>query len=101
FLLVNALLITLIFFRSRDRPPAEAISLALVGSCAALVAMTFGLQIGDFVTGVGLWTYNALYGSSLVVWLAGIVHLVLVFPGRGHLFTRRPRLVAALYLAVG
>jgi two-component system, NarL family, sensor kinase len=84
------------FWRQPDDP---AVQLLLLSFAAILGATTwsFGLQISDFLNGVGfILYYLATSLAFLLIWVF-ILHFLLVFPNRAAVLDSRRWIIAVIY----
>jgi two-component system, NarL family, sensor kinase len=96
--LLGSFLVGAFVYACRPGDPT-ARSLLLAGAAiAGAVTFTFGLQISDFVDGVGFWLLHAsALGAYVLAWGANL-HFALLFPRPGPLVARHPRLAGLAYV---
>lgn len=81
------------------RPHVPAARLLFLTSAALFSAMTWslGLQVGDFVNGIGVWLYQlGTITGFMLVWIAN-QHFALIFPQPAGFLQRRKWLLPLMY----
>ncbi len=97
FALVSLIVATFVFLRRPDEPAARVLFL-WASAITSATTWSFGLQVGDLVSGIGFWLFKATtFGAYMLFWIAGL-HLALIFP-RSLAVTRHRWIIPAIYVA--
>lgn len=92
------LAIAAVVFARRPRQPAVQLLFLSAASIVSATTWSLGLQIGDFVNGLGFWLYKVTsLGFYMLYWIAGF-HFALLFPRPLPWTERWRRLLPAVYL---
>jgi two-component system, NarL family, sensor kinase len=96
-----ALLFTVIagvVFARRPRQPVVQLLFLAAASILSATTWSLGLQIGDFINGIGFWLYKVTsLGVYMLYWIASF-HFALLFPRPLPWTERRRWLLPAVYL---
>jgi two-component system, NarL family, sensor kinase len=97
FALLFTVIAAVVFARRPQQPVVQLLFLA-AASILSATTWSLGLQIGDFVNGIGFWLYKITsLGVYMLYWIASF-HFALLFP-RPLLWTERRRwLLPLIYL---
>lgn len=98
FALINLAVTSFVFYKRPDHRPAQLLFLA-ASSMMAATAWSFGLQISDFVNGIGYLLFKATtLGAYMLVWIA-VLHFALTFPQPRPIIARHKWIVPLMYAA--
>lgn len=102
FALVNLVVMAVVFARRPDRSATQVL-FAGAGALVGATAWSFGLQVGDLVTGTGFWSYQIATVVAFGAYWTSVFHFAAVFPEPLPLARRRafaPALYGASLLAL-
>jgi two-component system, NarL family, sensor kinase len=97
FALLFTVIAGIVFARRPQQPVVQLLFLA-AASILSATTWSLGLQIGDFVNGIGFWLYKITsLGVYMLYWIASF-HFALLFPRPLPWTERRRWLLPAVYL---
>jgi two-component system, NarL family, sensor kinase len=79
FALVNLLVFAVVFARRPDHLPAQVL-FAGAGALIGATAWSFGLHLGDLVTGAGFWLFQLATVFAFGAYWTSVFHFATVFP---------------------
>jgi two-component system NarL family sensor kinase len=97
FSIVN-LLVAIFVFSQRPEEPAAQLYLLMSMCFGSAMTWSLGLQVSDFLDGIGYWLFILTTGSGYILAGISLLHFWLVFPERHPVLSRSPLILPGIYV---